>query len=1819
REDAGDEDVALLTVHEEHDASTINGADPRETTPQDSSIDGDFDHCWNDSFSRFLMSKEVNNWLKFQSLLPLNELPELYVRRSYKVIADQALLKVLSHAWDWKIGVYLPRDVEVDQGGETLWPYSGNQNFWSTDLWCLVDSVDPTSIAGFPIRKCSVLLASTPRRDCIGEFKKLVPTPDVLYMPLWSTEELAEIVPLCPNSTILWQHRFKCLGGLPRLVLQDIESDPENILMSACKLNSKTKIIQTLIHIRSEDPYREYAVAYASETAMKAIARTNVLCGYIFEPYTMDLLERGGKVQYRKLESGHQMRGADAKSKRDREITIPESLPFAPHTAQFIHELIGYLTKFSRPSIIARGEHGRRARDRCGRWRCAGQCELKMAYNYVATAQKPTSVTHSLTANFTGPNETNLLLAKCSHFEVHLLTPEGLLPQHDINMYGRISIFEVFRPANEPQDWLFIVTQRFQFCVLAYDAATQRVVTKAHGNIRDSIGRSSELVTSGNIDPEGRLIGMNLYEGYFKVIPIDQNKGNLKEAFNVRLDEQHVVDIKFLHGYNKPTICVLYEDTTKSARHVKTYHVLLKEKDLAEGPWSQANVEASASLLVPVPSPLNGVLIVSNQTVVYHNGNTFHAIPMQSTVIQVYGAVDKDGSRFLLADQYGTLSVVALQHNDREVVGAHLEVLGETSIASCLSYLDNGVVFVGSTFGDSQLIKLLPERDERGSYIEVLDTYTNIGPIVDFCVMDLDRQGQGQIVTCSGADKDGSLRIIRNGIGINEQATTELPGIKGMWSLRETFASEHDKYLVQSYVSEIRVLAIGDDDEMEEKEIPTLLNAKTLHCRNLAGNGWLQVTEHEMRVICSESFQLRSSWKPPAGSRITVAAASPTQVVVATSGGFLIYFEVQKLQLIEQCQTQMEFEIACVDLTPLPPNGNAKPKAASGSFDTDVNMAGGASHWETTALRTSICTVGLWTNFSVCVLQLPTLQVLSKEPLGNDLLPRSVLCSSFEGKDYLLVGLGDGSLINFHLDAQHGTLSERKRISLGSQPISLSMFRSKDMMHVFAACDRPTVIYSNNNKLLYSNVNTKEVNVMCPFDSEAIPECMALASEEDLTIGTVDDIQKLHIQTVHLNEWARRIAHDPQSHTLGVLTSKFSVDENGEEVEHAYVRLFDDQTFELLNSYRLDPFEAVGAIISTSFAGDSSNTTYFVVGTAYVHDEEWEPHQGRILVFSISGIHGERKLQLVTEREVKGSVFCLNAFNGKVLAGVNSKVQLYKWSESTESEKELISECGHHGHTIVVHMDSRGDFIIVGDLMKSVSLLSYKQLDGSIEEIAKDLNSNWMTAVGIIDTDTYIGSESDFNLFTVQRNSGAASDEERGRLETVGEYHVGEYINRFRFGSLVMQNQNQVGSSSSEMVDVGQPQLDVATKKSATSPDGQHQSMLFGSASGMIGVILPITKEQYQVLVRVQNALNRVIKGVGGFSHKEWRMFENRRSVAEARNFIYGDLVESFLDLSKSEMMKEKPGKEAVKLPPVASSPSPKKVALAVLIRTPKITDKMQGMFLGGAEGFGAKASSPVKPVAKEPKSVPSASPTSPNKKPTRPASKSDASRPLVSLPAMEDTTTATPAPGPNVDVIPTATVAAEEEQARAAQAAAELAEAAAKAKALAEAEEAERLRKERGNGMVKLIYEQYDELFPIVDGSTTQAAVDDVYCLSFVMPNCLVHLSKHPGPERLKHENDGVFDSLMPENPRGTFQDLEKDQTYYVVVEQEADQLRRDQEATKAKWEPAIKQNKLEKDDGRGFETCSCIYGNPCVDEYGCKDWHSRYAVATANGWKGF
>lgn len=54
------------------------------------------------------------------------------------------------------------------------------------------------------------------------------------------------------------------------------------------------------------------------------------------------------------------------------------------------------------------------------------------------------------------------------------------------------------------------------------------IITKAHGNIVDRIGKPSDTGILAVIDPKARVIGLRLYDGLFKIIPLEKDNSELK-------------------------------------------------------------------------------------------------------------------------------------------------------------------------------------------------------------------------------------------------------------------------------------------------------------------------------------------------------------------------------------------------------------------------------------------------------------------------------------------------------------------------------------------------------------------------------------------------------------------------------------------------------------------------------------------------------------------------------------------------------------------------------------------------------------------------------------------------------------------------------------------------------------------------------------------------------------------------------------------------------------------------------------------------------------------------------------------------------------------------------------------------------------------------------------------------------------------------------------------------------------------------------------------------------------------------------------------
>lgn len=266
--------------------------------------------------------------------------------------------------------------------------------------------------------------------------------------------------------------------------------------------------------------------------------------------------------------------------------------------------------------------------------------------------------------------------------------------------------------------------------------------------------------------------------------------------------------------------------------------------------------------------------------------------------------MNAEGSRILLGDTEGMLHLLTLNILQHRVESLSFIGLGSTSIPSCLVYLDNDVVFVGSTVGDSQLIHVRRTDDttaaaENRDILEVIDEFPNLGPITDFCVADLDKQGQTQLITCSGVAKDSSLRIIRNGVGLNELATIGISGVKGVWALRPSFHERHDDMLVISFVNQTRLLALrGNAMTQLENYSGIDVNSRTLIAVNVKDDMVIQVTDKSVRLMdANGQGGLLDEWVPQDNAQITVASVNPSQCVISTGYNRLVALQIRDKRL----------------------------------------------------------------------------------------------------------------------------------------------------------------------------------------------------------------------------------------------------------------------------------------------------------------------------------------------------------------------------------------------------------------------------------------------------------------------------------------------------------------------------------------------------------------------------------------------------------------------------------------------------------------------------------------------------------------------------------------------------------------------------------------------------------------------------------------------------------------------------------------------------------------------------------------------------------
>ncbi len=347
---------------------------------------------------------------------------------------------------------------------------------------------------------------------------------------------------------------------------------------------------------------------------------------------------------------------------------------------------------------------------------------------------------------------------------------------------------------------------------------------------------------------------------------------------------------------------------------------------------------------------------------------------------------------------------------------------------------------------------------------------------------------------------------------------------------------------------------------------------------------------------------------------------------------------------------------------------------------------------------------------------------------------KSLLFYNFYGSDnkddlFLLVGLVNGTVACFkrpipskqnvandmEVDGEEAVAetSLPKIVTIGIGPVSLTPTVVGDGTRaVLAAADKAVMIScqgrrlsisllavqvsSSTLSLLSSLTWCQDVVTACSLNTEHYHNSMLLASPVGLTIGSVNALTNMHIQTVtnltdrHLNmlmveqvpmgySVPERIVYAKSLGVYGVLCKITRPNRiGGLDTCQSSFRIIDDTKFKcsfpfrisfrlidqcylVLSQWNANADELIASIATVTL--QESNSTLFAVALYTLNDTDVEVHEGRILLFSteVSSVaklaFQSRQLSQVASVALNGCPFALSVTDdGMLVAAVNASV-----------------------------------------------------------------------------------------------------------------------------------------------------------------------------------------------------------------------------------------------------------------------------------------------------------------------------------------------------------------------------------------------------------------------------------------------------------------------------------------------------------------------------------------------------------------------------------
>lgn len=366
---------------------------------------------------------------------------------------------------------------------------------------------------------------------------------------------------------------------------------------------------------------------------------------------------------------------------------------------------------------------------------------------------------------------------------------------------------------------------------------------------------------------------------------------------------------------------------------------------------------------------------------------------------------------------------------------------------------------------------------------------------------------------------------------------------------------------------------------------------------------------------------------------------------------------------------------------------------------------------------------------------------------------------------------------------------------------------------------------------------------------------------------------------------------DPHASAAYHASDLFSKSINRSEIHE--LRMIDPMSWNTVYSYSFPPGEW-GLSVKTMHLTNTTTKSiqsFIVVGTSQVHGEDY-PCLGRVVLFELTkqdvdvvdGVALQKwEGRFVYSREYQGPVTSVTEFKGNLLTAISSRLELHYWTG-----KSLIKSSFFDAPLFITSVNVVKDFILLGDVHKSVYFLRYVEAGRQLKQLGKDYDN-----LDVAVTDFLI-NKSKLN-FLVADAAGTL------RILLYDQQDVQSWKGR----KLMLKGVFHVGHKPSKFMRL----LLTSTEK--------RYAVMYSTLDGGLGLIWPLVGDEaarYNRLKEVQAVMTKMVVQMAGLNAKAFRHRyqkispflgggETRSPPPPEQSILDGDLLWQFSHLDHQQQV----------------------------------------------------------------------------------------------------------------------------------------------------------------------------------------------------------------------------------------------------------------------------------------------------------------------------